>query len=112
MLWMILINQHSRYDRRAEWDMNKNIFEILTENVVNERMDKILLRDKEYQKVQKKINRFTEEFDKLGLPKEQRLIVDRLISSYTESGCCYRRIAYKQGIKDCTLLLRKMELIK
>ena len=92
--------------------MERNIFEILTENAINERLDNILLHDEGYRKVQKKIDRLIEEFDKLELPKEQRLIINRLIAFYTESGCCYGRITYQQGIKDCVFLLRKMRLIR
>ena len=92
--------------------MDKNIFEILTDNALNERLDSILLKDNEYQKVQAEIRNSTSKFDELDLPKEQRQIVDRLLSSHTKSGCYYGRIAYQQGIKDCALLLREMELIK
>lgn len=92
--------------------MEKNIFEILTEYTVDERLDNILLQDDEYQKVQEKINNLRKQLDKLKLPKEQWLIVDRLISAHTESGCCYGRVAYQQGFRDCALLLREMGLIK
>lgn len=92
--------------------MDKNIYEILIENATNEYMDSVLLHDDEYQKIQDKISGLTEQIDKFDLSKEQRLIMDRLISTYTASGCCYGRIAYQQGIRDCALLLRKMELIK
>ncbi len=92
--------------------MDKNIFEILTDNALNERFDNIILQDEQYQKIQNEIRDSTSKFDELNLPKEQRLIVDRLISSHTESGCYYGRIAYQRGIRDCALLLREMELIK
>lgn len=92
--------------------MDGSIFEILTENALNERMDNILLHNEEYQKVQNEISQYGEKFQDLNLTKEQSLIVDRLIASYTKSGCCYGRIAYQQGIRDCALLLREMELIK
>ena len=92
--------------------MDKNIYEILIENATNEYMDSVLLHDDEYKKIQDKISELTEQIDKFDLSKEQRLIMDRLISAHTASGCCYGRIAYQQGIRDCALLLRKMELIK
>lgn len=92
--------------------MDKNIFGVLTENAVNERLDDILLQDKEYQRIQNKISNLSEQLDQLDIPKEQLLIIDKLISSHTESGCYYGRITYQQGFKDCALLLREMELIK
>lgn len=62
--------------------MEKDIFEILTEYAINKRLDAVLLKDQEYQEAQKEISSLTEEFKQLELPKEQRLIVDRLMSSY------------------------------
>lgn len=92
--------------------MDKNIFDVLTENAINERLDNILLQDIEYQKVQKKIDNLMAQFEDMELSKEQRLIVDRLISSHIEIGCCYGKITYQQGFKDCSFLLRELEMIK
>ena len=92
--------------------MDKNVFEILMDNAVNDRLDNILLQDSEYQQVQNKISNLTKQLDKLELTKEQKIIVDRLISSHNESGCCYGRMAYQQGFRDCALLLREMQLIR
>ena len=92
--------------------MDKNIFEVLTDNALNERLDNILLKDDEYQKIQDGIRNSASKFDELDLSKEQCLIVDRLVSSHIKSGCQYGRIAYQQGIRDCASLLLKMGLIK
>lgn len=90
--------------------MDKNIFDMLTENAINERLDNILLQDSEYKKAQKKIDNLMARFENLKLSKEQRLIIDRLISSHIEIGYCYGWVTYQQGIKDCAFLLREMEL--
>lgn len=92
--------------------MGKDIFEVLTEYAVNERLDDILLNDIEYQKIQREMDELIEQFHELSLPKEQNLLVDRLVSSHTESGCCYGRIAYRQGMRDSVSILLKMGLIK
>ena len=92
--------------------MNKNIFEILTDNALNERLDSILLKDGEYQKIQDEIENAASKFDELDLSKEQCLIVDRLVSAHIKSSCQYGRIAYKCGMRDCVSLLLKMGLIK
>ena len=92
--------------------MDKNILDILTENAINERLDTILLQDIEYQKMQKKIDNLMAQFENLELSKEQKLIVDRFISSHIEIGCCYGKITYQQGFKDCAFLLREMKLIQ
>ncbi|MBP3477338.1 MAG: hypothetical protein J6K48_13650 [Lachnospiraceae bacterium] len=90
----------------------KDIFEIIIENSVNERMDNILLENEEYIKIQNKIDEQIERFNELDLDREQRLVVDRLVSFYTESGALYGRMTYKQGFMDCVSLLQKINLIK
>ena len=92
--------------------MSKNIFDIISEYSVNEGLDSALLQDKEYMKIQNKISEQGKQFDKLDLTGEQRLIIDRLICSYTESGAFYGKIAYGKGFKDCAFLLKEMGLIK
>ena len=92
--------------------MKKNIFDIITEYAVNEGLDNILLQSAEYIKIQNKIEEQRALFDKLNLSKEECLIVDRLLSSYTESGAVYGKVAYKQGIQDCVELLNEMRLLK
>lgn len=90
----------------------KDIFEIITEYSVNERMDNILLQNEEYREIQNKIEKQIEQFNELNLNSEQRLVVDRLISIHIESGALYGRMTYKQGFRDCVSLLQKLDLIK
>ena len=92
--------------------MDRDIFKILMENPIDEKLDRILLHDEEYQRIQDKIKDSLEEFKGVGLSKEHWLIVDRLVSLHTESGCRYGRVAYQQGIRDCEKLLKEMGLIK
>lgn len=92
--------------------MDKNIFEVLTDNAINERLNDILLQDKEYQKIQEEISNLIEQCNMLKFPKEQRLIIDKLVSAHTDCGSYYGRITYQQGFRDCALLLREMEIIK
>lgn len=61
---------------------------------------------------QNKIKEQIMQFDQLNLTKEQCLVVDRLISVYTESGSIYGKMAYKQGFQDCAPLLLEMKLLK
>lgn len=92
--------------------MEKNIFEAITEYAVNEGINCIIQQNDEYKQIQKKIDDLTNEFDKLGLPKEQRLIVDRLLTSYNESGAFYGKMTYQQGFRDCAALLVEIGMIK
>lgn len=92
--------------------MGDNIFDIITNYSVNEGIDKILLEDDEYIGIQKEIDERIEQYKQLGLTKEQRLAVDRLVSAHTASGACYGRITYRKGFHDCVSLLREMGLIR
>ena len=38
--------------------------------------------------------------------------MDRLLTSYNESGAFYGRMTYQQGFKDCAALLVEIGLIK
>jgi hypothetical protein len=92
--------------------MGDNIFDIIMDYSVNEGMNKILLENEEYIGIQKEIDEQTEGYEKLGLTKEQRLAVDRLVSANTASGACYGRAAYRKGFHDCVSLLQEMGLIR
>ncbi|MBD5502618.1 MAG: hypothetical protein HDR09_02365 [Lachnospiraceae bacterium] len=91
--------------------MSDKIFDIITDHSVNEGMNDILFENEKYMGIQKEIDDQTEQFENLGLTKEQRLVADRLISSYTASGACYGRLTYRKGFQDCISLLQEMCLI-
>lgn len=90
----------------------RNVFEVITDYAVNERINQILLEDKRYQGIQRQIDNQIKLFEELNLDKEQQLIVDRLVSLHTESGALYGRVTYQQGCRDCVTLLQVMNLIK
>lgn len=91
--------------------MKKSIFEVITDYAVNEGLSSVIKQDDEYRKIQNKISDAAGKFDALCLPKEQRLIVDRLLTSYNESGAHYGKMTYQQGFKDCASLLVEIGLI-
>lgn len=90
----------------------ENIFEMIADYTMNERMIKILLANQQYQEVQSQIGSQMKLLEGLHLEKEQWLIVDRLLSLHTESGVLYGRIMYQQGYRDCVTLLQAMNLLK
>lgn len=92
--------------------MESKIFDIITDYSVNEGINKILLEDEEYAGIQKEIDGQIEQYKKLGLTREQRLTVDRLISAHTASGACYGRMTYRKGFQDCVSLLQEIGLIR
>lgn len=92
--------------------MGKSIFDVITGYATNEGLSSVLQHDEEYKQIVKKMDDLTEELDALGLSREQRLSVDRLISAYNENGAYYGRLTYRQGVKDCVALLVEIGLIK
>lgn len=99
-------------EERKRKTVQKNILDVITEYSINEGIDKILLRNEEYLKIQNKIAVLERQFDDLNLTKEHRLIIDRLISAHTESGAVYGKMTYGKGVQDCAALLLEMGLLK
>lgn len=90
--------------------MSKRILDLITEHAVNERLDAIIFRDQEFMSLQKKLDEQIEAFDSLGLSKEERQMVDQLISAHTESEAYYSAAAYRLGFKDCASFLCEIGL--
>ena len=93
-------------------DMEKSIFEVITDYAVNEGLGSAVQKNDEYKRIHEEIDDLTSKFNALGLPKEQRLIVDRLLTSYNESGAHYGKMTYQQGFRDCASLLVEIGMIK
>ncbi len=70
-------------------------------------LEDVLQKDECYQKISKETRRKTEEIDKLGLGKEEWLIIDRALSATNERCAEYGRVAYRQGFLDAIKLLKR-----
>lgn len=88
--------------------MKESILNMITEYATNERMDNIVLEDDRYVDIQTEIDSLTAELVDLHLTPEQKMVVDDLIASNIASGCCYTKMAYQQGFKDCVSLLHEI----
>ena len=92
--------------------MEKDVLNTITKHLTAERFDKIVSNDETYLKKQDKIEKYAKQFEELGLSKDQRLIIDRLLSANNESNYRYSELAYMQGFKDCVELLKTIDVIK
>lgn len=92
--------------------MNESIFEVITDYAVNEGLNSGMQQNDEYKRIHEEMDDLTSKYNALGLPKEQRLIVDRLLTSYNESGAHYGKMTYQQGFKDCVSLLLEIGMIR
>lgn len=91
--------------------MDKDIFDVITEYAINEAVNITLLQNDEYKQIQAEIDSLTDELDRYILPKELRVLIDRLISSYNENGALYGRMTYRQGMRDCASLLLEISVL-
>lgn len=90
----------------------KSVLDIIAEYAVNERLDALMFRDPAFQRMEKKIGKAMEAFDRLGLSRKERRIVDRLLSANTESAAYYSTAAYRQGVRDCVSLLKETGVVR
>ena len=77
----------------------------LLEGMYKERVESAL-EEVRYQKISKETRRKIEEIDKLGLGKEEWLIIDRALSATNERCAEYGRVSYRQGFLDAVNLLK------
>lgn len=92
--------------------MNNNtsdsILEILSENLMNERLDAILSDRVDNITAQDNIKKASEAIEFMKLPIAQSMAIDTLISAYNAYWAYYARMAYQQGMKDCVALMREI----
>lgn len=88
--------------------MEESFFDILTDNALNERFDKIILQDENYKQLQEQIESLSNEYDALALSDEQRLIISKLLAAHTAIGTYFGYATYQQGFKDCANLFKEI----
>ena len=64
-------------------------------------MNGITSNDGEYQQIIRKSDEYSDELEKLELPKEVRLLIDRYVSEQNALGSRYGMLAYLLGFSDC-----------
>ena len=93
-------------------NMGKDIFDILAEISVDERMEDFLRQDEKYMELEKRVWDYTQQCDRIGLTADQKQVIDELISSHVEMSGAYGRKIYQQGFRDCAVFLGRMNLIR
>ena len=89
----------------------KDVYDSLIKDLLNERMDKIVVRNKKFRKADQRYKEAIKRCDKLSLSKPDALVVDRTINAFAAQSAVYAELAYLQGIKDAVWLLKKIEVI-
>ena len=91
---------------KDEFSVNATLLEGMYKERVESVLEDVLQKDECYQKIRKETRRKIEEIDKLGLGKEEWLIIDRALSATNERCAEYGRVLYRLGFWDAIKLLK------
>ncbi len=89
----------------------REFFEMIADMTVNMREIRILNNEENKDFVKAVLER-QKGYSQLDLTQEQRKVVDELIEANAELNKKEMQEIYKQGFKDCTSLLKDLDLIK
>ena len=81
----------------------------LMDTRMNGIMNGIVSGDGEYQQISRRSDEYSDRLEKMELPKEVRLLIDRYVSEQNALGSRYGMLAYLLGFSDCKeMLLEKI----
>ena len=89
----------------------EEVYDVLIGHLMNERMDRIVVRNEKFRQADQKYKEALKKCDELPLSKPDALVVDQTISAFAEQSAVYGELAYEQGIKDAVWLLKKIGVI-
>ena len=84
--------------------MDKRVLEIITENLMNERLDSIVQNNEEYRQAEQETDKAICVLEGM-LSQEQQKALDDYLSAENHRSTVYTEISYKQGMKDILTLL-------
>lgn len=84
--------------------MDKRVLEIITENLMNERLDSIVQNNEEYRQAEQETDKTICVLEGL-LSQEQQKALDDYLAAENHRSSVYTEISYKQGMKDILTLL-------
>lgn len=84
----------------------KDILNILTDNLTNERLDNIVRQNSNYKEVMKRVHSALLDLEKMDSNiKDMQNIIEKYDSVVHEESALYARLAYQQGMKDLAKLM-------
>lgn len=84
--------------------MDKRVLEIITENLMNERLDSIVQNNEEYRQAEQETDKMICILEGM-LSQEQQKDLDGYLSAENRRAAVYTEISYRQGMKDILTLL-------
>lgn len=94
-----------------EKSFESEVFDILTEKLLEGRLDAVVMQNQAYLQTLDEISGLTELIDKSDFTEDQRLIIDRLVNAHETTVNYYIQSIYQQAYKDCVSLLKVMNLL-
>lgn len=92
--------------------MDKNgLLETIALHRTGRELDEVLKKDMDYQEALEQQQEAFDRLDKLGLSKEQKRVLDQVITANNHTGAVYGAIAYRCGMEDGIRLRKEMEEI-
>lgn len=84
--------------------MDKRVLEIITENLMNERLDSIVQNNEEYRQAEQETDKMICVFEGI-LSQEQQKVLDDDLSAENHRAAVYAEVSYRQGMKDVLAFL-------
>ena len=84
--------------------MDKRVLEIITENLMNERLDSIVQNNEEYRRAEQETDKAICVLEGM-LSQEQKKALDDYLSAENCRAAVYTEIGYRQGMKDVLAFL-------
>lgn len=89
----------------------KDVYQFLLKHLMNERLDQIAFRDKDFCIINEKLDGVLEQYRELELSEKDAGVIDRAFELYAAQCAKYAECAYRQGIEDSVQLLKEMGVI-
>ncbi len=84
--------------------MEKEVLDIITEILTNERLDGIAFQNEEYMHAEEETGRRQDLLEEM-LNEEQYKVFENYLTAENHRTAVYAALSYKQGMKDLTALL-------
>ena len=89
----------------------EDVYQILIENLTNERLDRIAMQNRDFFIINKKLDEVMEQYHKLELTEQDAGVINRAFDLYAAQCAKYAACAYRQGMEDSVQLLKEMGVI-
>lgn len=90
----------------------KSLLELLARIRTLKALDRTAKKDSCYRTTLREQDKTYSELEKAGLNKEQKRIVDKVLSSLNANGAAYGKVAYRLGLQDGIRLMSEINKLK